>query len=32
MVAFMEGIMKDPLRQKLNYLKGLQNDVCIAIK
>ena len=32
MVAFMEGIMKDPLRQKLNYLKGLQTDVCITIK
>ncbi|VDH91601.1 Hypothetical predicted protein [Mytilus galloprovincialis] len=26
MVAFMEGITKDPLRQKLNYLKGLQTD------
>lgn len=30
MVAFMDGITKDPLRQKLNYLKGLQTDAQIV--
>ncbi|XP_052074554.1 protein retinal degeneration B-like isoform X1 [Mytilus californianus] len=32
MVAFMEGITKDPLRQKLNYLKGLQTDAQIVYR
>ena len=27
MVAFMDGLSKEPLKQKLNYLKGLKTDV-----
>ncbi|XP_071093822.1 protein retinal degeneration B-like [Haliotis cracherodii] len=32
MVAFMDGFSKDPLRQKLNYLKALQNEAQIVYK
>ena len=27
MVAFMDGLSKDPLRQKFNYLRHLQTEV-----
>ncbi|KAH9515200.1 hypothetical protein Btru_019493 [Bulinus truncatus] len=32
MVAFMDGLSKDPLKQKLNYIKSLQTEAQIELK
>ncbi|XP_041348927.1 protein retinal degeneration B-like [Gigantopelta aegis] len=32
MVSFMDGLSKDPLRQKLNYLKNLQTEAKVVFK
>lgn len=32
MVAFMDGLSKEPLKQKLSYLKTLQSDVSVSSK
>ncbi|KAK3083813.1 hypothetical protein FSP39_003585 [Pinctada imbricata] len=32
MVAFMDGLSKEPLKQKLNYLKSLKNDAQVSFK
>ncbi|BFZ04635.1 hypothetical protein BsWGS_07673 [Bradybaena similaris] len=32
MVAFMDGLSKDPLRQKYNYIKSLQTEAQVELK
>lgn len=31
MVAFMDGLSKDPLRQKFNYIRSLQTEVGLIV-